>query len=189
MIYPLVRELAVEGIPVTVTWRALGFSRQAFYEWDANPVSQRDWDDAHLVNAILNVHGDDPEFGYRFIADELAADPSVVEASENRIWRLCRANGVASVITIRKGSGKTPARRSTTTTSTPVPRDTPNQLWLADITEHRTAEGKLYACMIKDCYSPRGRGPSAAVRRRPKSATFCGHPRRRPVPGFPETGL
>ena len=108
MIYPLVRELAVDGVPVTVTCRVLGFSRQAFYASDANPVSDRDWDDAHLVNAILDVHDDDPGFGYRFIADELAADPSVVEASENRIWRLCRANGVASVITKRKGSGKTP---------------------------------------------------------------------------------
>ena len=37
MIYPLVRELAVDGVPVAVTCRVLGFSRQAFYAWDANP--------------------------------------------------------------------------------------------------------------------------------------------------------
>ena len=29
----------------------------------------------------------------------------------------------------------------------------PNKLWLADITEHRTAEGKLYLCAIKDVHS------------------------------------
>ena len=29
----------------------------------------------------------------------------------------------------------------------------PNQVWLTDITEHWTAEGKLYLCAIKDCYS------------------------------------
>jgi len=29
----------------------------------------------------------------------------------------------------------------------------PNQLWRTDLTEHRTAEGKLYVCAIKDCYS------------------------------------
>ena len=133
MIYPLVRELAVDGVPVAVTCRVLGFSRQAFYAWDANPVSDRDWDDAHLVNAILDVHGDDPEFGYRFIADELAADPGVVDASENRIWRLCRENGVASVISKRTGSGKTPGpavhddhvQRQFTA-------DAANQLWLTD---------------------------------------------------------
>jgi putative transposase len=156
MIYPLVRELAVDGVPVTVTCRVLGFSRQAFYAWDANPVSDRDWDDAHLVNAIRDVHGDDPEFGYRFIADELAANPSVVDASENRVWRLCRQNGITSVITKRGGPGKTPGpavhddhvQRKFTAAA-------PNLLWLVDITEHRTAEGKLYACMVKDCYSNR----------------------------------
>ena len=32
---------------------------------------------------------------------------------------------------------------------------TPNELWLADITEHRTMEGKLYVCAIKDAFSNR----------------------------------
>jgi transposase InsO family protein len=31
----------------------------------------------------------------------------------------------------------------------------PNELWLADITEHRTMEGKLYVCAIKDVFSNR----------------------------------
>lgn len=31
----------------------------------------------------------------------------------------------------------------------------PNRLWLADLTEHRTAEGKLYCCAIKDAFSNR----------------------------------
>jgi len=31
----------------------------------------------------------------------------------------------------------------------------PNQLWLKDITEHRTDTGKLYLCAIKDVYSNR----------------------------------
>lgn len=29
----------------------------------------------------------------------------------------------------------------------------PNELWLVDITEHKTAEGKLYCCAIKDAFS------------------------------------
>ena len=49
--YPLVRELAVDTIPVTVTCRVLNFSKQAFYQWVRNLVSQSDWDDAHLANA------------------------------------------------------------------------------------------------------------------------------------------
>jgi putative transposase len=31
----------------------------------------------------------------------------------------------------------------------------PNQLWLTDLTEHATAEGKLYLCAIKDVHSNR----------------------------------
>lgn len=39
---PLVGDLAAEGIPVAVTCRVLGFSKQAYYKWKTNPVSQRD---------------------------------------------------------------------------------------------------------------------------------------------------
>lgn len=71
MMFPLVRDLAAEGIPVRLTCGVLGFSPQAFYKWRCRPCSDRDWADAHLTNAIVDVHADDPEFGYRFIADEL----------------------------------------------------------------------------------------------------------------------
>jgi putative transposase len=36
MIYPLVTDLADEGIPVAVTCRVLGFSRQGYFKWRAN---------------------------------------------------------------------------------------------------------------------------------------------------------
>ena len=56
MRYPLVRELAAEGFPVRLTCGVLGFSSQAFYKWNASPVSRHDGHDAHLVNVIRNVH-------------------------------------------------------------------------------------------------------------------------------------
>ena len=65
----------------------LGISRQAYYQWKRDPVSQRDWDDAHLINAALEIHADGPTEGYRFIADELAQRGFI--ASENRVWRIC----------------------------------------------------------------------------------------------------
>jgi len=71
MMYPLVRDLAGDGIPVTVTCRVLGFSTQSFYKWHQDPATRRDWDNAHLINAAYDLHADDPAFGYRFIADEL----------------------------------------------------------------------------------------------------------------------
>jgi putative transposase len=73
MMYPLVLDLADDSMPVAVTCWVLGFTTQAFYKWRKNPVTQRDWDDAHLINAAMGIHADDPTFGYRFIADELAA--------------------------------------------------------------------------------------------------------------------
>jgi putative transposase len=155
MIYPLVRELAADGIPVVVTCRVLGFSPQGFYKWRSNPVSDRDWSDAHLVDAARQVHADDPAFGYRFIADELAAEHGIT-ASENRVQRLCSAHGIVSVLARKRGRWAHPGP--------PVHDDlvhreftakAPNRLWLTDITEHRTDEGKLYLCAVKDAFSNR----------------------------------
>jgi transposase InsO family protein len=154
MTYPLVRDLAADGIPVAVTCRVLGFSTQAFYAWRAGPVTGRDWADAHLINAALDIHHDDPAFGYRFIADELPARG--ITAGENRVARLCSAQRIWSVFAKRRGLTRTPGP--------PVHDDLvnrdftagrPNQTWLTDITEHPTGEGKLYLCAIKDVWSGR----------------------------------
>jgi hypothetical protein len=154
MSYPLVLDLAAGGVPVAVTCRVLGFSKQAFYAWKGDPVPQRDWDDAHLINAALDVHRDDPAFGYRFIADELPARG--ITAGENRVARLCSQQQVWSVFARRRGL----VRKA----GPPVHDDLvrrqfsasqPDQTWLTDITEHPTAQGKLYPCAIKDACSNR----------------------------------
>lgn len=153
---PLVRDLAAVGIPVVVTCEVLGFSPQAYYKWRARPFCDRDWDDAHLTNAIVDVHADDPEFGYRFIADELEAAGH--QASENRVHRLCREQRIWSTTTRkgRKTSGKTPGPA---VHDDLVERDFTaarlDEKWLTDITEHPTDEGKLYLCAFKDVCSNR----------------------------------
>jgi putative transposase len=45
-----------------------------------------------------------------------------------------------------------------------------NQLWLADITEHGTGEGKLYLCAIKDVFSNRIVGYSISDRMKSRIA-------------------
>lgn len=156
MKFPLVRDLAAEGFPVRLTCGVLGFTAQAFYKWRARPCCDRDLDDAYVTNTIVDVHADDPEFGYRFIADELEAGGRRV--NERRVWRLCRDQRVWSTTTKkgRKGSPKTPG---------PAVHDdlvqrqfhapAPDVVWLTDITEHPTVEGKLYCCSIKDVFSNR----------------------------------
>jgi putative transposase len=84
-----------------VTCRVLGISRQAYYQWCAAPVCQRNWDDAHLINAALEIHADDPADGYRFIADELARRGFA--ASENRVWRICSMQQIFSLHAKKKG--------------------------------------------------------------------------------------
>jgi putative transposase len=163
MMFPLVLDLAADKIPVAVTCRVLGFSKQAFYQWKANPVSDRDWADAHLINAAIDIHHDDPEFGYRFITDELPARG--IRASRNRVNRLCTQARLWSVHSRKRGLNRKPGP--------PVHDDLvervftaerANLLWLTDITEHPTAEGKLYLCVVKDACSNRIVGYSMAER-------------------------
>ena len=91
---------------MAVTSGVLGFSRQAFYAWRADPVSARDVEEAHLINAAIDVYADDPEFGYRFITDELTEAGHQV--SERRVWRLCSQAGLFSVHSRRRGKHRPP---------------------------------------------------------------------------------
>lgn len=138
-----------------MTCRVLKLARQPYYRWLVCPVSDAEWDEAHLANALFDAHRDDPEFGYRFLADEVHAAGFVV--SERTVWRRCSENGWWSAFAKKRSRKRskagTPAhddlvRREFTAAA-------PNQLWLADITEHRSDEGKLYLCAIKDVFSNR----------------------------------
>ncbi|MBT1620551.1 IS3 family transposase [Curtobacterium flaccumfaciens pv. poinsettiae] len=165
MMYPLVLELAADQIPVAVTCRVLGFSKQAFYAWRKSPVSRRDWENAHLTNAAVDAHRDDPTFGYRFIADDLGAAGHRV--SERRVWRLCSQQRLWSLHAKKRGLTRKAGppvhddrvRRAFTAPDL-------DRLWLTDITEHSTAEGKLYLCAVKDACSRRIVGYSIDARMR-----------------------
>ena len=146
MMFPLVRDLAAPTallrVPVTVACRVLGFSTQAFYKWLANPVCQRDWDDAHLINAALDLHGDDPEFGYRLLTDELRRKGFSV--SENRVWRLCSQQQIFSVHSRKRGLNRKPGppvhddllERDFTA-------DSVNSKWLTDIERHEALSNRV----------------------------------------------
>lgn len=174
MTYPLVLDLQAEGIAVSLTCGVLGFSKQAFYQWKKNPITDREWDDAHLINAALDIHAGNPEFGYRFIADELCDQD--ITASENRVQRLCSQEHIWSSFSKKRPKSKK--------TGLPVHDDLVNrefiafeqdELWLTDITEHWTDEGKLYACIVKDVFSNRIVGWSIAEHMRDSLAVNALH--------------
>ena len=98
---------------------------------------------------MFDSHRDDPEFGYRYLADE--ARNAGHAACDRTMWRVCSANGWWSAF------GKNGKKPGPPVHDDLVKRDftadAPNELWLADITEHRTGQGKLYLCAVKDVYS------------------------------------
>jgi transposase-like protein len=95
MMYPLVRELAEDGIPVTVTCRALNLARQPYYRWLNQPVTDTGLNKAHIANTVFNAHRDDPEFGYWFLADE--ARDAGHDVCDRTVWRICSDVGWWSV--------------------------------------------------------------------------------------------
>ncbi len=163
MRYPLVRELAKDGIPVAVTCRVLCFSTQGYYKWRKRPCCERDYENAYLTNAALNAHREDPAFGYRFLYDELRAQGH--EVTERRTWRLCSEQRIWSSFVKKSRSGKKPGppvhddlvRRDFSASSI-------DELWFTDITEHPTTEGKLYLCSLMDARSMRLVGYSIGER-------------------------
>ena len=81
------------------------------------------------------------------------------------MWRLCSTAGVVASHHRRRGKSAKPGPAvhddllATVDEKGRVTHDfvgaatAPNQVWLTDITEHPTSEGKLYLCAVKDCYS------------------------------------
>ena len=157
-------ELANAGIPVTVTCRVLKLSLQPYYRWLADPITPSEVVEAYRANALFDAHRDDPEFGHRLLADE-ARDHG--EAMSDRTpWRIASANGWFSAFgKPKRGKHRKPGPAVHDDLCAVVDEhgrtrhvftaDAPNELWLTDITEHKTAEGKLYLCAIKDVFSGR----------------------------------
>ena len=163
-------ELAADGIPVAVSLRVLKLSRQPYYRWRNQQVTQAELIEAYRANALVDAHRDDPEYGYRFLVDEAAEAGEVM--CERTAWKICRDNQWWSVFGKKRGkNGKRPGppvhddlvKRDFST-------DAVNELWLTDITEHWTDEGKLYLCAIKDVFSGRIVGYSISDRMKARLA-------------------
>ncbi len=163
------KQLAVDGVPVTVACRVLKLARQPYYRRLDQPVTDAVLEEAHRANALFDAHRDDPEFGYRFPADEARGAGAVM--ADRTAWRICRDNRWWSVFGKKRGKGK---KAGPPVHDDLVRRDftaaCANRLWLADITEHATGEGKLYLCAVKDVFSNRIVGYSIDARMKSRLA-------------------
>lgn len=164
MMYPLVSELAADGIPVVVSCRVLKLARQPYYRWLRDPVTSRELEEAYRANALFDAHRDDPEFGYRLLADEAREEGQAM--SDRTAWRIASSNGWWSVFGKKRSkNGKKPGPAVHDDLCVVIDEhgrerhrfvvSLPNQLWLTDITEHKTSEGRLYLCAVKDAFSGR----------------------------------
>lgn len=150
MIYPLVSELADDGIPVTVACRVLKLARQPYYRWKRSPVGDAVWIRAHRVNALVDAHREDPEFGCRFLANE--ARKTGWRMSRRTAWRLCSEAEITSAAQRRRRSKN--KKQGPPVFDDFVQRvfaaDAPNRLWLTDITEHWNPSQRRQALLLRD---------------------------------------
>jgi putative transposase len=140
---------------------------QTYYRWLACRVTPTEWDEAHLVNAIVDIYRRHRcVYGVRKMWH--AARRAGLHLGRDQVGRLMRIAGIQGV---RRG------RHATTTTTRDeraprhpdlVKRDwngptRPDALWCADFTYVWTAAGFCYVSFITDVYSRRILGWRAAT--------------------------
>ena len=154
-------------LPMVACCRVMKVSTSGFYEYQyrrANPC-RRQRDDAVLTETICEIWRQSRgTYGSPRVLAELRLGKNV-SVSRKRVKRLMRQAGIEGVYR---------RRRHGTTKRDPhaVPSDDlvnrqfhppgPDRLWVADITEHSTVEGKVYLVVVIDAWSRRVVGWSIA---------------------------
>jgi transposase InsO family protein len=154
MIYRLVHELAADGIDVAVACRVLRVSRSGFYEWRGRAPSARQVADEQLTVTITDVHqASRGTYGAPRVHAELRLGLGLT-CGRKRVARLMRTAGLAGVCHRRKHrrAGPAPAVHDDLVQRRFL-ADAPDRLWVTDITEHPTAEGKVYCAAVVDVFS------------------------------------
>jgi putative transposase len=154
-----------DDLPVAACCRVMGVSPSGFYAWRARPVSDRDWDDAVLTNTIVDIHrASRRSYGSPRVHADLRLDQDL-RCSRKRVERLMRQANIRGIYR-RKGRGCTRRDPAAESSDDLVRRafdpTEPDRLWMMDVTEHPTAQGKLYLAVVLDAFSRRVVGWSIA---------------------------
>ena len=164
MIYTFIAR-ACPDLPAAVCCRVMKVSTSGFYAWRAQPCSDRDWDDAILTNTIVDIHAASRRsYGSPRVHAELRLGQDTF-CSRKRIERLMAQAGIEGIYR-RKGHGCTRRDPGAEPSEDLVGRafdpTEPDRLWVMDITEHPTGEGKVYLATVLDAFSRRVVGWSIA---------------------------
>jgi putative transposase len=165
MIYPVVRELAADQVPVAVACRVLGVSTSGYYAWLDRPTSARQQADVQLVEVIRDIHTRSRQtYGSPRVHAELRLGQGL-RVGRKRVERLMREHRIVGVHRRRRGgcTVRDPAGQpSTDLVNRRFVADRPDALWVSDITQHRTDQGWVYCAVVLDTFSRRVIGWSIA---------------------------
>lgn len=173
-----------------VMCRVLEVSTSGYYAWAGRGPSKRSVRDAQLIELIRAIHLESRgTYAVPRVHAELVMGMGM-RCSRKRVARLMRAAGLCGI---------SPRRKHVTTRRDPeaTPSDdlvkhqfesqAPNRLWVADITEHPTDEGKLYVASVLDVFSRKvvgwSMGPTATAELAIEAVNMAIR-NRRPDPGL-----
>ena len=149
-------------IDVAVACRVLGVSRSGYYDWLGRPPSLREQENTLLGKLIEKIHDESRKtYGWPRVHAEFVLVLGM-PVNHKRVARLMREAGIQGLYRRRTRRGSTGPATEDDLVHRQFAVDTPDRLWLTDITEHPTAEGKVYCCAVMDAYSRRIIGWSIA---------------------------
>ena len=188
MTYTFIAQMCPD-LPVAICCRVMKVSTSGFYAWQADPVSEKDLEDAHLTNTIVDIwHMSRRSYGSPRVHAELRLGEGLC-CSRKRVARLMRQAGVSGIYR-RRRRGCTRRDPAAEPADDLVQRQFdplgPDQLWVMDVTEHPTDEGKVYLAIVLDAFSRIVVGWSIADHMRSElvvDALQMAIWRRRPEPG------
>jgi len=134
----------------------LNVSRSGYYEWLKRLDSPRAQENTLLLKHIEKVHSESRgTYGAPRVHAELVLGLGL-PVNLKRVARLMRQAGIQGLYR-RRRHGCTvrdpDAQPSTDLVNRQFTVDAPNVLWITDITEHPTREGKLYCAAVMDAFS------------------------------------
>ena len=186
MTFRLVQELAADGVRVAVTCRVLCVSTSGYYDWRERPASARAAADTALTAQIQAIHTmSRGSYGVPRVHAELRLGCGV-RCGRKRVARLMRSVSLQGIYVRRRRRGCPAPPVHDDLVRRHFVADAPNRLWLTDITEHPTREGKVYLAAVLDVYGRRIVGWSIADHLRAElvvDALEMARWRRRPAPG------